>query len=120
MDEKQDKHMSAARWKHLQRKLRELGFARYADYLQSPHWRVVKVTWQPRRRSSKGQPVCEFCASAGLLELHHRTYRNLGNERRSDLVLLCRDCHETVHIVHAKSKSRSLIRATLAVQRAVS
>jgi 5-methylcytosine-specific restriction endonuclease McrA len=36
---------------------------------------------------------CERCGRAGDLELHHKTYERLGNERFSDLELLCNPCH---------------------------
>jgi predicted HNH restriction endonuclease len=34
------------------------------------------------------------------MHLHHRTYKNLGNERLNDLVPLCPDCHDRVHALH--------------------
>ena len=41
------------------------------------------------------------CADCGgvtsTLDVHHKTYRHLGRERMSDLVGLCRVCHEALH-----------------------
>ena len=40
---------------------------------------------------------CVVCKEAKNLNVHHITYDNLGAEKESDLVTLCRDCHEKVH-----------------------
>ena len=31
-----------------------------------------------------------------IIEVHHRTYENWGNEQHGDLTALCRDCHRVV------------------------
>lgn len=31
------------------------------------------------------------------MHLHHRTYKNLGNERLMDLVPMCQECHDIIH-----------------------
>jgi len=36
---------------------------------------------------------CALCNSPRRLEAHHRTYKNLYNEKPGDLTCLCRDCH---------------------------
>lgn len=37
---------------------------------------------------------CERCGHKGGLELHHKHYATLGNERLTDVEMLCRTCHE--------------------------
>jgi len=64
----------------------------YATYLRSDHWRAVKQ----RYRNSKMPKRCLICKNAKY-ELHHRSYRRLGNERLHDLVPLCRACHQATH-----------------------
>ena len=64
----------------------------YATYLRSDHWRAVKQ----RYRDSKMPKRCSICKNAKY-ELHHRSYRRLGNERLHDLVPLCRACHQGTH-----------------------
>lgn len=82
---------------YLSQKLKELRFSRYADYLQSLHWRRFKSEFKPRRMRH-GYPVCEFCLSGNRrLDLHHRTYKRLGCERQADVVLICSQCHDRVH-----------------------
>lgn len=37
-------------------------------------------------------------------DVHHKTYDNVGREPLSDLVSLCRECHEKKHIRNSKSE----------------
>lgn len=30
-------------------------------------------------------------------QLHHLTYKNLGNEKKDEMIILCEDCHRLVH-----------------------
>ena len=44
--------------------------------------------------------ACEDCRRSGkgvALDLHHLTYDNYGHEHPTDVLLLCRDCHELRH-----------------------
>lgn len=38
-----------------------------------------------------------MCEESKFLQLHHKTYKNLGNEKLSDLVYLCNKCHHETH-----------------------
>lgn len=68
----------------------------YAEYLRTEHW-------QRKRSDAIGLAGnrCRICNAApsptNLLDVHHRTYENRGNEERGDLTVLCRDCHERFH-----------------------
>ena len=54
--------------------------------------------WQQLKKDLLEEVVtCEGCNARGKLELHHKTYKNWGNEKREDVVLLCRRCHKIVH-----------------------
>lgn len=73
---------------------RTVARAEYRDYIRSPAWAEV------RRRywASKLPQACYCCDRTDVpLDLHHRTYKNLGNERLMDLIPLCRPCHEAAH-----------------------
>jgi len=75
----------------------------YAEYLQSPQWQ------ETRRRfwASRYPKRCHACSRDDVpLDLHHRTYKRLGRERLSDLILLCRSCHDETHVV-ARGRTRS-------------
>lgn len=67
----------------------------YQTYIRSPAWRRVRQ----RFIASKLPKVCHGCGEDWGTgdHLHHRTYKNLGNERLIDLVPLCAPCHDAVH-----------------------
>ena len=65
----------------------------YHSYINSPEWKSKKSDFIAHR----GKLQCYLCKVYGPCDLHHRTYKRLGNEKKSDLRLLCRGCHEFVH-----------------------
>lgn len=75
------------------RRLVELGYADYAAYLRSGHWKAVRV----KLLASLSKRVCAGCRWPEELQVHHRSYARLGHERLSDVVLLCQACHAIVH-----------------------
>ena len=64
----------------------------YAIYLRSPLWRLRRSMWIVRAGGR-----CQRCRSRRRLTIHHRTYRRLGHERRTDVTVLCWDCHRRQH-----------------------
>ena len=60
-----------------------------------------------RIRIQAGGGGCEACHADVPLELHHLHYRNFGYELPSDIVRLCRDCHEARHRVYGLPKNLS-------------
>ena len=76
-------------------------------YLQSDHWRRI-------REIALGdfEYRCAVCYSPKNLDVHHRTYERLGNERVTDLTVLCRSCHELFHANGAVKKPRQKKLAT--------
>jgi len=66
----------------------------YAEYLNSWHWAITKG----RVKAAAGR-VCELCGSRQKLEVHHWTYKRLGDERVDDLLVVCACCHEDIHAV---------------------
>lgn len=63
----------------------------YHSYLKSPEWKALVSKVKARDK------VCQLTGSRDNLEVHHITYDRLGNEDLSDLVLLSRDAHQSVH-----------------------
>ena len=53
---------------------------------------------------------CVICGKAKNLNVHHITYENLGAEKVSDLVTLCRDCHEDIHNGKPNERMDSFVR----------
>lgn len=74
----------------------------YKDYLLTSHWRRVKeaimIAYQARCQGEKCIYFDEgFWLDTRLLHVHHVSYKNRGNERFHDLMLLCNDCHQELH-----------------------
>lgn len=78
--------------KHIIERMEYLKGLPYSDYLQTSHWKILRF----RALKSAGFR-CSLCNSDGLLDVHHRTYERLGNEKLKDLVALCRTCHSRFH-----------------------
>ncbi len=64
----------------------------YDDYLRSDHWREVR-----RRCLWRWDYRCAVCNSSQFVDVHHRTYERLGAERETDVIALCRRCHDLYH-----------------------
>lgn len=64
----------------------------YREYLQTPEWQAIR-----KGALYRAKYRCQTCASPGKMHVHHRTYVNRGDERSSDLIVLCADCHEIFH-----------------------
>jgi 5-methylcytosine-specific restriction endonuclease McrA len=65
---------------------------RYKAYLQSPEWQEKR-----ERLLEFWDYQCATCSSPLDLQVHHRTYKRVGNERLNDLIVLCESCHEKFH-----------------------
>lgn len=63
----------------------------YYEYIQSPEWK--QKADKARKRAGYRCQVCNRSIKEIVLDVHHRTYERLGNERNEDLTVLCRDCH---------------------------
>lgn len=86
----------------------------YDRYLRSAHWKTVRGRyWGSDRPKS-----CYICDGKAR-ELHHRTYERLGRELLTDLVAICRECHEAVHTYHNLHRNLSLWDATRACKASV-
>ena len=67
----------------------------YRQYLQSPDWDAKRTAKHAR---SFGR--CSICMTdQGPLDAHHLHYRNWVDVEMSDLRLLCRRCHDVVHLL---------------------
>jgi hypothetical protein len=63
----------------------------YSEYLKSEHWKNL--------RSKKKKNRCAICGSEENLQVHHLVYRHIFDVTKGDLRKLCRECHETAHIL---------------------
>ena len=66
----------------------------YYEYINSTNWKELTDKLIHRNKRA----YCAICNKRTHLLLHHKHYRNIGNERLGrDLVILCFDCHRHVH-----------------------
>jgi len=75
------------------KKLKEMP---YNDYLKTMHWKIIKyfITYRANYK-------CQLCGtSKDILNVHHNTYKNRGEEKLEDLIVLCKKCHKTFHNKH--------------------
>lgn len=64
----------------------------YQEYLKSDYWQTVRD-----HILSRDGYRCRLCNLDIDLQVHHRTYDNLGEEKFEDLITLCGFCHSTFH-----------------------
>jgi 5-methylcytosine-specific restriction endonuclease McrA len=87
-------------WQRRSKRLKELGYNSYAEFLESDYWAGVKA--KARRR--KHFRVCKMCGSTKNINLHHRSYKQLGQVHELiNIVALCQECHKSIHDVAAGS-----------------
>lgn len=66
---------------------------RYYKYLQSPQWRIFRAEIIKERGAK-----CEKCQKeTKQIQAHHKTYARIYKERKEDILLVCRECHEAIH-----------------------
>lgn len=77
----------------------------YREYLDTGHWQDVRKRY---RESKLNKGKCVVCERKDKpLDLHHKTYKRLGNEYLRDFIYLCRDCHEKTHEVYKNPKTKT-------------
>ncbi len=56
-------------------------------------------TWKSKRKLvlQRDNNICQRCKVSPATEVHHLTYKNLGNEPLEDLLSVCHDCHMVIH-----------------------
>jgi 5-methylcytosine-specific restriction endonuclease McrA len=72
---------------------------KYEVYIDSKEWNIKR-----RNKLAEKDYTCErcgYCSYTSLVEIpldvHHKTYKNFGNESPEDLEVLCRHCHNKEH-----------------------
>ena len=69
-----------------------LGYRSYDEYLRSEHWQKLR-----KKILASAKKRCQRCGLPAVLQVHHKTYDNMGHERDDDLLAVCRECHDTIH-----------------------
>ena len=75
----------------------------YAEYLRTEHWRLKR---EELFNSQYFTGKCSNCGAADRLQVHHTSYKMVGNEPLSHLLVLCSDCH---YDVHHKAKAKKTV-----------
>lgn len=81
-------------YRKLQRleEIQQLRKMKYADYLKSEYFQNFRLKVLKSRRYK-----CERCKGKYRLQIHHKHYASLGNEKLNDVMVLCITCHERMH-----------------------
>jgi 5-methylcytosine-specific restriction endonuclease McrA len=84
-----------------QRQKRRQAWRDYYDtYLKSIKWALLRV----KALTIVGYK-CVACKSTDTLQLHHKHYQTLGEESLDDVVILCKKCHELLHLAQNALRS---------------
>lgn len=69
----------------------------YQDYMRSYYW--IELSSQFREKYGNKCVECGIKQEdiKSKLNVHHKHYYTLGEEKEEDLMLLCDDCHKKVH-----------------------
>ena len=67
-------------------------FCDYQDYINSDNWQRKR-----NERLALDRKQCVLCFSLTNLHVHHVTYERLFKEKMSDLMTVCKSCHEVIH-----------------------
>lgn len=80
----------------------------YDVYLASDAWAHKKSKVMQRANG-----MCEGCGDEKAQEVHHKTYKNVGDEFLFELVALCNTCHDRYHKIEGEAEDvirRDIIR----------
>ena len=66
----------------------------YNEYLLSSDWNNKRISILERDNY-----ICQVCGISGVeMHVHHLSYENVGDELSSELMTVCRDCHQDLHL----------------------
>lgn len=81
------------------------------DFLRSRYWSKLKWNYiKTLRLIGKEKETCECCGKKFTfieLQLHHLTYKNIGNENFNELIYLCFNCHKKSHNMKELSRKEN-------------
>lgn len=67
----------------------------YKEYLYTEHWRKLRSVVYERYKHRCVE--CQKELPLDFLNVHHKTYANVGDEQMEDLILVCSRCHAKLH-----------------------
>jgi hypothetical protein len=64
----------------------------YKEYLKTDKWRDKR-----NRVLDRDKHLCQGCLKRAATQVHHLTYKNIGNEPLFELISVCSVCHCAIH-----------------------
>lgn len=83
------------------REERAIGFEnRRSEYRENYHKYLESTEWAEKRAKvlKRDNYLCQGCLESKATQVHHWTYDRIFNELLCDLISLCRNCHEKIHL----------------------
>ena len=77
-------------------------------YFTTPEWKRKR-----RQIIKRCNGICESCTTKKVRDIHHLTYKNLGNESLKDLLGVCRECHKMLNLKTEPSKLGDIMKGVL-------
>ncbi|MEE9364856.1 MAG: hypothetical protein V3U92_19825 [Cellulophaga sp.] len=71
---------------------------KYYEYLTSNKWKELR-----EKVKERDEFLCQECKTKKAEEVHHLTYENVFDEKLSDLISVCSDCHKELHKTEQKT-----------------
>jgi hypothetical protein len=65
----------------------------YEEYLAGPVWKKKR-----EKILERAGGICEGCRAKPATQVHHLSYEHVGDEFLFELVAVCDDCHDKLHI----------------------
>jgi 5-methylcytosine-specific restriction endonuclease McrA len=71
---------------------------KYYEYLTSDKWKILR-----EKVKERDEYLCQECKIEKAEEVHHLNYDNIFNEKLSDLISVCTECHKKIHQTEEKN-----------------
>lgn len=79
-------------------------WSRYTAYLSTPQWSAKREAALERDHY-----LCQACRRREATQVHHTTYKHVGNEPLFELVSLCEVCHDEITAMDRKRRGQGLV-----------
>ena len=91
------KHKIADKNRQQQNKVKK--WTSYKEYLFSKEWQIKR-----KQKLKQVGNCCQSCDSKNDLQIHHKTYKRIYDEKFKDLIVLCSSCHKKSHKLSIEEK----------------
>ena len=84
--------------RQLRQKINDTGFKSFKAYFKSDKFRKIKKEFRKQNKIKE----CYCCGTSKNVQIEHKSHQNFGEEKTSDLMLVCRNCHAFIYEKFAK------------------